>query len=115
MIIAPAFFSVINSFLFVIYSLFTPAPSTATPITFNDAKNVNMAFVTYADPQVLPFGYHQVYLEKGFEDIENSGLDFDAFVVAGDLTELSDLISYNIYWDAMEKSGMNNIILATGT
>ena len=73
-----------------------------------------MSFVAYADPQVLPMGYHQVYLEKSFEDIENSGYDFDAFVAVGDLTELSDKICYNIYWDAMESSGMNNIILATG-
>ena len=114
MIVAPAFFSIINSFLFIIYSLFTPAPSTAAPITFSDAENVKMSFVTYADPQVLPFGYHQVYLERGFEDIENSDVDFDALLIAGDITELSDLISYNIFWDSMEASEMENIILATG-
>ncbi len=107
-------FKIINSLLFVIYSLFTPSPSVAEPITFKDTENVNMSFVVYADPQIVPLGYHQVYLENGFEDISNSGMDFDAFVVAGDLTELGDKNSYDIYWECMENSGMKNMIIATG-
>ncbi len=107
-------FKIINSLLFIVYSLFTPAPSTAEPITFSDADSVNMSFVVYADPQIMPLGYHQVYLENGFEDISNSGVNFDALVIAGDITENGDKDSYDIYWGCMEKSGFENIILATG-
>lgn len=114
MAIFSSIFATINSMLFIVYSLFTPAPSTADPITFKDTDSVNMSFVVYADPQIMPLGYHQVYLENGFEDIKNSGLNFDAFVVAGDLTENGDKGSYDIYFECMENSGMNNIVLATG-
>ncbi len=107
-------FKIINSFLFVIYSLFTPAPSQAEPITFHNPESVQMSFVAYADPQIMPFGYHQVYHENSFEDITNSGVSFDAFVIAGDLTENTDGPSYDIYWDIMDKAPIENIILASG-
>ncbi len=114
MILLSQLFRVINSFLFVIFSLFTPAPSTETPITFVDANSVNMAFVAYADPQIMPLGYHQVYHENSFEDITNSDVEFDAFVIAGDLTENTDSPSYDIYWEIMDKSPIKNTIIATG-
>lgn len=66
-------------------------PSTVKPITSKDVNSVNMSFVAYADPQILPFGYHSYYLDCGFEDIENSGMNFDALVIAGILTENGDL------------------------
>ncbi|MBQ9913174.1 MAG: metallophosphoesterase [Clostridia bacterium] len=114
MFLATRLFRLINSFLFIIYSLFTPAPSTADPITFREPESVKMSFVAYADPQIMPSGYHQVYHENSFEDIVNSGIDFDAFVIAGDLTENTDAPSYDIYWEIMDKSPIKNIVIASG-
>ncbi len=112
-------FSLINSLIMVIITILSAAgvltgPSTETPMTFKNEDEVKMSFVAYADTQVLPFGYHKFMLENGFSDIENSGLSFDALVVAGDLTEMSDDASYDILWNAIEDSEFDKVILSTG-
>lgn len=91
-------------------------PAVDQPITFQDADNIQMSAVLWADTHSSSTGFNPYYLDCGFEDIANSGLDFDALVIAGDISEFGDGPSYEIVWDAIDKSVMKDdaIILATG-
>ncbi len=91
-------------------------PAVDQPITFQDAENVQMSAVLWADTHSSSTGFNPYYLDCGFEDIANSGLDFDALVIAGDISEFGDGPSYEIVWDAIDKSVMKDdaILLATG-
>ncbi len=91
-------------------------PATDAPITFQDPENVEMSFVLWADTHTRTTAINPYYLNCGFEDIENSGLDFDAFVIAGDITEFGDAPSYEVVWDAIDNSVLKDdaIFLATG-
>lgn len=111
--------TVINLFVMIIITALgnlgiISGPSEATPITFEDEGNVKMSFVALADTQALPLGYHQYLLENAFTDIENSDLDFDALVIAGDISELGEENSYEIIWEAIDNSVIDKAILSTG-
>ncbi len=117
--IVNAAFSTINALIMVIISILgscglLASPSKDTPITFKNEQELQMSFVAYADTQLLPLGYHNYLLDCGFEDIRNSGLDFDALVIAGDLTEMSDDASFEILWNAIDNSTFDKVLLATG-
>lgn len=88
--------------------------ATNEPITLKDADNVNMAFVALADTHIRPTGISPYRLDCGFEDMENSGIDFDALVIAGDISELGDAPSYELTWESIDKSIFDTVLLATG-
>lgn len=111
--------SIINTVVMIFITVFgnfgiISGPSEATPITFRDESSVQMSFVALADTQALPLGYHQYLLENAFKDIENSGLDFDALVIAGDISELGEENSYEIVWEAIDNSTIDKVLLSTG-
>lgn len=91
-------------------------PATDDPITFEDSENIQMSFVLWADTHTRTTAINPYYLECGFEDIANSEEDFDAIVIAGDITEFGDAPSYQVMWDAIGNSVLSEdaILLATG-
>lgn len=110
---------IVNTFMQIILSVLMAfgvitGPATDDPIVLKDEENVNLAVVAFADTHIRPTGISPYNFECALEDIENSGVDFDAFLVAGDLSELGDDISYELMWDALDKTEIDNILLATG-
>lgn len=91
-------------------------PATDAPMTLQDPANIQMSFVLWADTHVSDTGLSPYYFDCGFEDIENSGIDFDAFVIAGDISEFGDAPSYEITWNAIDNSIFKDkpVLLATG-
>jgi len=119
----PAIFNqvlaILNTFMEMVLSVLLAfgvisGPATDEPITLRDAENVNLAVVAFADTHIRPTGISPYNFECGLEDIENSGVDFDALLIAGDLSELGDDISYELMWDALDETEIKNILLATG-
>ena len=119
----PAIFNqvlaILNTFMEMILSVLLAfgvisGPSTDEPITLKDAENVNLAVVALADTHIRPTGISPYNFDCGIEDIENSGIDFDALLIAGDLSELGDDVSYELMWDSLNKAEIENILLATG-
>lgn len=89
-------------------------PATDDPITLKDSENVNLAVAAFSDTHIRPTGISPYNFECGLEDIENSGIDFDALLIAGDLSELGDDVSYELMWNALDKTEIENVLLATG-
>ncbi len=111
--------NILNIFMEMILSVLLAfgvisGPAADEPITLKDAENVNMTAVLWADTHIRPTGISPFNLDCGLEDIENSGIDFDALVIAGDVSELGDDISYDLMWEALDESEIENILLATG-
>ncbi len=110
---------IVNTFMQIILSVLMAfgvitGPATDDPIVLKDEENVNLAVVAFADTHIRPTGISPYNFECALEDIGNSGVDFDAFLIAGDLSELGDDISYELMWDALDKTEIDNILLATG-
>ncbi len=110
---------ILNSFMEIVLTLLMAfgvitGPATDNPITVKDAENVNMTAVLWADTHIRPTAISPYELECGLEDIENSGIDFDALVIAGDISELGEDVSYNLTWDILDESGIDNILLTSG-
>ena len=119
----PALFNqvlaILNTFTEIILSVLMAfgvltGPATDDPITLKDEGNVRLAAVAFADTHIRPTGISPYRFECGLEDIENSGVDFDALLIAGDLSELGDDISYELMWEALDKTEIENILLASG-
>lgn len=91
-------------------------PATDDPIAFQDSGNVEMSFVLWADTHTRDTAINPYYLECGLKDIANSDEEFDALVIAGDLSEMGDPRSYEIVWEKIGNSTMAEkpILLATG-
>lgn len=110
---------VLNNFMSMVLSVFLAfgvisGPATDDPITLKDAENVNLAVVAFADTHIRPTGISPYNFDCGLKDIENSGIDFDALIIAGDLSELGDDISYDLLWKSLDEAAIDKIIPATG-
>ncbi len=118
--VASAAIEAINSMMQFIFAIglslgLVTGPATDAPIEFKDSANVQMSAVMFADTHIRATAFNPYWLECGLEDIANSDEEFDALLIAGDLTEASDPMSYDILWDLLDKGeGYNNILLATG-
>ncbi len=113
-----AVISNILTIIFTFTSLFGGAVqlSTENPIEFVDADNCNMTFVAFADTHMRDTAFQPHLLENGLADIDNAKTPFDAFVIAGDISEMGDAPSYDITWNLIENSeiGKKPVMLATG-
>ena len=91
-------------------------PSTAEPIEFQNGEECLMSFVALADTHTRETKINTFLLECGLQDMSNTDEEFDALVIAGDLTEFGDGISYNALWDKLDASIFADkpILLATG-
>ena len=111
--------AILNTFMEMILSVLLAfgvisGPATDDPITLRDAENADLAVVAFADTHIIPTGISPYNFECGLEDIKNSGIDFDALLIAGDLSELGDDVSYELMWKALDKTEIENILLASG-
>lgn len=91
-------------------------PATDEPLTFQDSESCNLSFVLLADTHVNTTAFSGYYFECAFRDIANSGEDFDALVIAGDIAEFGDGPSYETAWKIIDESTMGDkaILLASG-
>lgn len=91
-------------------------PSTESPIEFQDSESCKLSFVALADTHVRDTKINNFYLESGLQDMANTDEEFDALVIAGDLSEFGDSYSYNVLWEKLEASLFADkpILLATG-
>lgn len=91
-------------------------PSTESPVEFQNAEECRMSFVALADTHVRDTKINNFYLESGLQDMANAKDEFDALVIAGDLSEFGDSYSYDVLWEKLEAScfAEKDILLATG-
>lgn len=91
-------------------------PSTETPVEFQDAEECRMSFVALADTHVRDTKINNFYLESGLQDMANAKDEFDALVIAGDLSEFGDPYSYEVLWEKLDASVFADraILLASG-
>ncbi len=112
---------VITNILTIIFSftsLFggTIQHSDANPIKFVDPDNCKMAFVAFSDTHLRDTAFQPHLFECGLEDIDAAETQFDALIIAGDISEMGDAPSYDVTWKALENSeiGKKPVLLATG-
>ena len=91
-------------------------PATDEPITFTDSDSCQMAFVALADTQTWPVGFGTKYLDYGFDDMAKAQGEFDALLIAGDITEMGDRDTFEAVWNEIENSifADKSVFLATG-
>lgn len=91
-------------------------PSKDSPATFQDNANCEMSFVALADTHVRDTAINPYYIENGFKDMAAAEGEFDALVIAGDISELGDGYSYDMFWDKIDESmfGDKPVLMATG-
>lgn len=113
-----AVISNILTIIFAFTNLFggTVQHSDANPIKFVDPDNCKMAFVAFADTHIRDTAFQPHLFECGLADIDNAENEFDALVIAGDITEAGDGPSYDITWNLLNNCSISekNILLATG-
>lgn len=90
--------------------------STENPIKFVDPDNCKMAFVAFADTHLRDTAFQPHLFANGLADIDNAEDSFDAFLIAGDISEFGDAPSYEVTWEALANSeiGKKPVMLATG-
>ena len=90
-----------------------PAPSTDDPITLPENSYVN--FVLWGDPQVSNLMYSRArYLDAACEDVKNSGITFDALIIAGDIAENGLEDEYVKAAKSLEKTSADVYLIAEG-
>lgn len=115
------FISIIISIIQIVFSvslsfgIVTP-PANDQPIVFKDSEAVQMSAVLFSDTHIANTGFSPYWFDCGFEDIRNSEEEFDAFVIAGDITEMGDEGSYELAWESIDKASdlFDTVLLATG-
>ena len=113
-----AIISNILTIIFSFTSLFggTIQLSTENPIKFVDPDNCKMAFVAFSDTHLRDTAFQPHLFANGLADIDNAENEFDAFLIAGDISEFGDAPSYEVTWEALANSeiGKKPVMLATG-
>lgn len=91
-------------------------PATNDPAALQNSEECRMSFVALADTHVRDTQINNFYLECGLQDMANAKDEFDALVIAGDLSEFGDPYSYKVLWEKLEASMFADkpILLATG-
>ncbi len=80
-------------------------------IKFKDSESLIMSAVLLADTHIKNDGITIEVLQHAVSDINSSGADFDALVIAGDITDKGDTASYNLTWSNLEKIENIGVIL----
>lgn len=91
-------------------------PATDDVITFQDKENCQLAFVALADTQLWPTDFHSYALECGLKDMSRADGEFDALLIAGDITEMGDKDTFEVIWDKIDNSifASKPVLLASG-
>ena len=100
-----------------IYYMITPyvAPSTAEPIKVLDERTVQLAFVTWGDPQVSNYMLdREPRFRAAAEDVSNAKSNLDALLIVGDIAENGLACEYDAVSGYLKGSGVDNYIMAVG-
>ena len=100
-----------------IYYMITPyvAPSTADPIKVLDESKVELAFVTWGDPQVSNYLFErEPRFRAATEDVANAASDLDALLIVGDIAENGLKEEYEVVSNHLKGTGVDNYIMAVG-
>ncbi len=73
------------------------------PIRFQDKDNVRLTFANIADTHLIDNESATVNLGNFFEDISSAEKDFDAVLIAGDLSEYGKIAEYNRFFNVFDK------------
>jgi 3',5'-cyclic AMP phosphodiesterase CpdA len=91
------------------------APATTSPIKVLNERNVQLAFVTWGDPQVSNYMFdREPRFRAATEDVANSASDLDAILIVGDIAENGLKEEYKIVSDHLKGTGVDNYIMAVG-
>ncbi|MBQ3497827.1 MAG: metallophosphoesterase [Clostridia bacterium] len=105
------------AFFLSIYYMITPyvAPSTAEPIKVLDEQSVELAFVTWGDPQISNYLFErEPRFRAAAEDVANATSALDALLIVGDIAENGLQCEYDVVSDHLKGSGVKNYIMAVG-
>ncbi len=73
------------------------------PIEFIDSKNVRLTFANIADTHLIDNESATINLDNFFQDISNAKGEFDAVLIAGDLTDYGKVTEYNRFFNVFDK------------
>ena len=89
MLTVKLFRKIFAAFVAIFISLgWLTGPSTSEPIKFSNSDKVKLSFALVSDTHVLGESVTEFRFENLFKDLSNSGENFNAVVIAGDLVEL---------------------------
>ena len=90
-------------------------PATDDIIKAKDEENVRMTFAAWADPQVSNYIFErEPYFRAAGDDLKNAEGKVDALLIAGDIAENGLQCEYDLVYDDIFDSGVDNYIMATG-
>ena len=90
-------------------------PATDAPIVFKDSENVNFSAVILSDIHITDTAFSPYNFECSLEDVKNSPEKFDALILSGDITDMSDIKSYEHTWNAIDNAdAFDTVFLAAG-
>lgn len=73
------------------------------PIEFIDSENVRLTFANIADTHLIDNESATINLDNFFQDISNAKGNFDAVLIAGDLTDYGKVTEYNRFFNVFDK------------
>lgn len=86
----------------------------ASPIAPLD-NSVKMTFAAWGDPQVSTYiKAREPYVISSSNDLKNAQTNIDALVIAGDIAENGNQAEYDIVYNNLVGTGVDNFITATG-
>ncbi len=109
-------FAKIFAFLMSIFYLVNPyvGPSTDEPID-NLENGAKLTAVMWADSQVSNYLLERApVIRAAGEDLNNSSVDLDALIIAGDIAENGLQCEFDAVYDAVAEAPVANHIMATG-
>ncbi|MGN1418547.1 MAG: metallophosphoesterase family protein [Acutalibacteraceae bacterium] len=89
--------------------------STSDPIKFKDSDSVLLSFAAISDTHTRDDAFQGYYLSRFFDDLENSDENFDAVVIAGDLTDNGFNSEYDELFKYLDnQTATKNILITLG-
>ncbi len=73
------------------------------PVKFEDEDNIRLSMVCIADTHLINKEECSLNLENCFKDAKNSVKGFDAFLIAGDITEYGTKSEYRRFFNVLDK------------
>lgn len=91
----------------------TEPPATDDPIQINE--EANMTFIAWGDPQVSNYLLSRnQYTDNACTDLANSGINFDALLIAGDMAENGLTAEYATLTDYLSKVNTDAFLICEG-
>ncbi|MGN0468717.1 MAG: metallophosphoesterase family protein [Acutalibacteraceae bacterium] len=91
------------------------AQSTSEPIKFKDSDSVQLSFVAIADTHTRDDAFQGYYLSRFFDDLENTDENFDAVIIAGDLTDNGFNSEYDVLFKYLDnQTAAENVLITLG-